>query len=265
MCTSLEGEERTCNVTVYRKLSIYKKISQESHQNSQKGALPVAEDPSFSRKTRLRWKFSCNYRVTQVSDTMFVLVKHWIFRSNSFFTRQSHSCVHVDDRCDRSLSCNNTCNIAANTNEKSEFPRARGCFAPSPRSLLPLFLPLPRVSCNPRSYFPSFPVGAAFTRELLVYIRAGYKKIRDKGRSCTRSQGVACMYVLFNLYTRVSFSFCFPHPSDFLWSCQRPTSIDGEFCRWLMEINGSLWRETNERERETERGKGAKEESRCRA
>lgn len=75
------------------------------------------------------------------------------------------------------------------------------------------------------------------------------KNTRQRQKSHT-SQSL-CMHSLtctcVSLYTRASFSFCFPFPW-FFWSCQCSAVSMGEFYRWLMEINGSLWWQVRKRE-----------------
>lgn len=94
------------------------------------------------------------------------------------------------------------------------------------------------------SYFRPFPVGVLFAGKLLVY--TSWVKIRDKGRSQPVRAKVGTriavcyngMHICTPLHMRVPFSL-FPIPVTSL-ELSAPSGIDGEFCRWLIEINGSF-------------------------
>jgi len=109
----------------------------------------------------------------------------------------------------------------------------------------------PPSSTPPALILPCVSRRSSFCRGIIGLYEPD-KNTRQRQKSHT-SQGLymhSRICTCVSLHIRASFSFCFPFPW-LLWSCQCPAISMGEFCRRLIEINGSLWK-VKERERKRE-------------
>lgn len=141
-----------------------------------------------------------------------------------------------DNRCDSSVPCNNSQYWMEQIQTRSQCERVT-----MPPSSTPLH------SCT---HIPAVSRRSSFCRGIIGLYEPD-KNTRQRQKSHT-SQGLymhspTCTCV--SLHICAPFSFCFPSPW-LLWSCQCPAVSMGEFCRRLMEINGSLWWKVRERERQ---------------